>query len=459
MERRIENNIKITKGLDICIPGTAEKTISGMVAQSHYALKPSDFVGVTPRLLVAEGDAVKAGTPLFEDKHNPGVPFVSPASGKVSAIVRGEKRALQAIVIESDGEFKSLDFGKANADISDKNVIREKMIESGLWTLLRQRPFGIVPPKDAAPKGVFISAFDSSPLPFDYDFAINGREEDFQKGVDVLHCLTGNVNISINAKRQSNSFFTNAKNAHIHAFEGPHPAGLTGTQIAKIDPINKGESVWTVNPQDVAIIGHLFNSGEYRPTRCIALCGPMVKEPMYHNITTGAEIKPFCSCIANMNDQKVRLISGNVLSGTTIAEDGFICSGDDKVCVLPEGDYYDFMGWLRPNFKKYSFSRTFLSGVLSRFKIHSEKFDFDTGRHGSVRPLFVTGEFEKLVPLDIYPMQLIKACIIGDIELMENLGIYEVEPEDLALCEFADTSKTEIQAIIRNGLEKLRIEN
>ncbi|MBQ6238533.1 MAG: Na(+)-translocating NADH-quinone reductase subunit A [Bacteroidales bacterium] len=450
------NTIKIKKGLNICIPGTAEKRVSDMHLQGCFAVKPTDYVGVAPRLLVAEGTEVQAGTALIEDKGNAAARFVSPVSGTVKAIVRGEKRALLAVVVEADGEQKSIRF---DTDATAADGIRKTMIESGLWTLLKQRPFGIIPQGDAQPKAVFISAFDSSPLPVDLPFMLEGRKEDFQAGIDILHTLAGTVHLSLQAGKE-NSFLGSIKNAEIHYFDGPHPAGLVGTQIAAIDPINKGETVWTVNAQDVATIGRLFTTGVYNPERLVALCGPVVEKPHYLRTLAGASIEAESG---KRKAKRVRFISGDVLSGTTIAADGFISAACDKVSVLPEGNYYDFLGWLRPNFKKFSFSRTFLSGFFKR-KAESGKqraftFNFDTGRHGSVRPLFVTGEFEKLVPMDIYPMQLIKACIAGDIEQMENLGIYEVEPEDLALCEFADTSKTEIQAAVRAGLEKIRKES
>ncbi len=449
--------IRIKKGLDIPIPGTARRELTDLFPDGYeFAVKPTDYVGVAPRLLVSEGDKVKAGTPLFEDKNNEGVPFVSPVSGTVTAIVRGEKRALLSVVVTESGKRKA----ESDNICKDADGYRRTMIASGVWNLLRQRPFGIVPRKDSQPKAVFVSVFDSSPLPVDVDFVLRDRKEDFQQGINALATFAP-VHLSLDGKRQRDSFLAQIANATVHFFEGPHPAGLVGTQIACIDPINKGETVWTVNAQDVATIGHLLRTGEYRPERVVALCGPCVDNPQYYRVLDGMKVEAMTD--KNLAQGKSRrIICGDVLSGTSIAEDGYLSASCDKVCLIPEGDYYDFMGWLRPNFRKYSVSRTFLSGFFKR-KAESGKrkafgFTFDTGKHGSVRPLFVTGEFEKLVPLDIYPMQLIKACIIGDIELMENLGIYEVEPEDLALCEFADTSKTEIQAIIRSGLEKIRKE-
>ncbi len=463
----MNNVIHIKKGLDIPILGAAEHVVNDLAAEGCYATKPTDFVGVYARLLVAEGDSVNAGTPLIEDKNNPAARFVSPVDGTVKSIVRGDKRKLLSVVVEACSDSSKQK--KAVSPQSREEVI-QAMINNGLWILLKQRPFGIIPKVrqespnsnitiEHQPKAVFISLLDTSPLPVDIPFMLEGHEEDFQYGIDILHQLTGNVHITMGC--DCNLSFSNA---NIHYIKGLHPAGLVGTQIARISPINKGETVWTVNAQDVSVIGHFFRTGEYRPERVIAICGPVVDKPQYYRVLSGADISEIvqrhCKRPAGRNEgdsQSLRYISGNVLSGTTIT-DGYISDGCDKVSILPEGDYYDFMGWLRPNFRKFSFSRTFLSGLLNKFNIHNQNLEFDTGRHGSLRPLFVTGEFEKLTPIDIYPMQLIKACIVGDIELMEKLGIYEVEPEDLALCEFADTSKTEIQSIIRNGLELIRKE-
>lgn len=453
--------IKIRKGLDIPIPGTAERHVTLLRPDGYtYAVKPTDYVGVAPRLLVAEGDNVLAGSPLFEDKNNPGVPFVSPVSGTVKAIMRGEKRTLLAVVVEpNEGMQKSRCFDPVDPSDSDKDTIAKTLVESGLWNLLRQRPFGIVPRPGSCPKAVFISGFDSSPLPVDYDFILKNdftlrkSHEDFQWGINVLARFAP-VHLSLNGKTQRDSFLASVANADIHFFEGPHPAGLVGTQIAHIDPINKGETLWTVNVQDVAIIGRLFRTGNYNPERIVAFCGPDVDKPEYYSLISGADLP---TIVLKNGSGKQRIICCDVLSGVSI-NGGFLSASCDKVCYIPEGDYYDFMGWLRPNFRKFSFSRTFISGFFKNSKLGA-KMQYDTGRHGSQRPLFVTGEFEKLVPLDIYPMQLIKACIVGDIDLMEELGIYEVEPEDLALCEFADTSKTEIQAIVRNALEKIRKES
>ena len=470
------DTITIRKGLDIPIAGTAEKRISNALGIDIYAVKPTDFVGLVPRLCVAEGDAVNVGDTLFVDKHDERIRFTSPVSGHVKAIVRGEKRRLEAVVVEADKKDSMAFFDiPQNAD-----EIKALMLRCGLWTMLRQRPFGVVANPDDQPKAIFVSAFDTAPLAPDYDFNLQGKEEFYKKGLEALTKLTpGKVYVSFRPnQRLAKQLSTLNSQLSTHFVKGPHPSGNIGTQIAHIDPINKGEVVWTMNPQDVAVLGELVSTGIYRPEKLIAVAGPHIKNPHYYRIKAGA-------CIAGIvneqllnpeypkmtSDESVkenRIISGNILSGIQIAPDGFIGAYDSLLSIIPEGNYYDFMGWLMPGFKKYSFSRTFLSGFLPKnglkpFGIQIPSFSsfwkYDTNTHGDQRPLVFTGDFERVFPFDIYPTQLIKACIVGDIDLMEQLGIYEVEPEDFALCEFIDVSKTEIQSIIRNGLERIRKES
>ena len=448
---------RIKKGFDIHVAGSAQPVTEQPTAIKMVAVKPTDYVGLTPRLLVKEGDNVKAGSPLFYDKNNEALKFPSPISGTVHAIVRGEKRALLRVEIEPDGLNESLPFAVKDPQALSAEEVRAILLRSGAWTLLRQRPFGIVPPPETTPKALFISAFDSAPLAADYDYMMKDSMADFQTGIYALGRLVSQIHISLSPSRQSDpTLFNSIKGAHLHYFEGPHPTGLVGTQIAHIDPINKGEQVWTLGVQEVAIIGRLFGSGVYRPDRTVAIAGPVVEKPHYVKVVEGAYIRDR----VKTTEDNVRYISGNILSGTTITDDGFLCTGANIVSVIPEGNQYDFMGWLMPGLKKYSFSRTFLSGFMKcscgKNKRYLERCTINTGMHGSVRPLVVTGDFEKVVPMDIYPLQLLKACIIGDIDLMEQLGVYEVEPEDFALCEFIDTSKTEIQTAIRQGLELVR---
>ena len=458
------DKITIKKGLDIPIAGAAEK-ITNALGIKLYAVKPTDFVGLMPRLLVEVGDAVATGDALFCDKNDERIRFTSPVNGHVKAIVRGEKRKLLEVVVEAKDSSSLVMEVPHTAD-----EIKAAMLRSGLWTLLRQRPFGVIANPDDTPKAIFISAFSSSPLALDYDFVLQGKEAFFNKGLEALSQLTdGKVHICFKPnQRLAQHLSPLTSHLSIHHVKGPHPAGNIGTQIAHIDPINKGEVVWTMNAQDVAVLGELASTGVYRPEKVIAVAGPQIKNPHYYRIKAGASMAGIVAeQVLNNNYPKMetstaiqenRIISGDILSGTQISSDGFISAYDDLVSMLPEGDYYDFMGWLMPGFKKYSYSRTFLSGFLTPLTSHLLPLTFDTNTHGDERPLVFTGNFERVFPFDIYPTQLIKACIIGDIELMEQLGIYEVEPEDFALCEFIDVSKTEIQRIIREALETLRKE-
>ena len=490
----MSDTITIRKGLDLPIGGAAELRLTDARSITDYAVKPTDFVGLMPRLTVEEGDMVCVGDALFVDKHDERIRFTSPVNGHVKAIVRGEKRKLLEVVVEAD--FKSAgsivsDYKSATTPMT-ADGIKAAMLRCGLWTLLRQRPFGTVANPDDKPKAIFVSAFSSAPLAPDYDFVMLGKEEAFKKGLEALTHLTDGVvhvcfrsgqklaNLDCFVPRKCSAFdgVNDAKQRiEIHHLKGPHPSGNIGTQIAHIDPINKGEIVWTMNIQDVAVLGELVSTGAYRPEKVIAVAGPNIKNAHYYRVKAGACLSEITKAQLLNNEypkmdtddaeKKNRIISGDVLSGTQIAADGFLGVYDDLVSILPEGDYYDFMGWLMPGFRKFSFSRTFLSGFMPKstfkpFGITLPRFEnlwkFDTNTHGDERPLVFTGNFERVFPFDIYPTQLIKACIVGDIELMENLGIYEVEPEDFALCEFIDTSKNDIQAIVREALEKLRKE-
>lgn len=457
--------IKIKKGLDLPLTGAAASTIGAAPSIRRYAVKPTDFVGLMPKLLVQEGDLVNAGSPLFCEKKDARICFTSPVSGKVTAIVRGEKRALLAVVVETQEDAVS--GSHFDCEFSDAEGIKKTLLQTGLWTAIRQRPFGTVASPDVCPKAIFVSAFDSAPLAPDYDFVMQGREKEFAKGLEIISLLTkGKLHVSFRPGQKLAEAVKGMACVATHFFDGPHPAGLVGTQIAAIDPINKGDVVWTINPQDIAVIGHLALTGEYRPERVIAVAGPQVKNPQYYRVFAGACIEQIIDKTElgeNKEGNGFRYISGNVLSGTKIEKDGFIGAYDSLLTILAEGDHYDFMGWLAPGFKKFSFSRTFLSGFSAKCrcaqsKCSSSSRKFDTNLHGGVRPFIFTGAFEQVMPMDIYPLQLIKACIVGDIELMENLGIYEVEPEDFALCEFVDVSKTEIQTIVRQALEQLRKE-
>ena len=417
------DKIKIRKGLNIQLEGEATKQMEAFEPK-FCALKPSDFIGIVPKLHVAEGDDVKIGSVLFHDKNNEKIVFTSPISGKVKAIVRGEKRAILAVVVENDGKNEAIDFS------SIENPI-ERMLQSGIWPMLRQRPYATIANPNDKPKHIFVSMFDTAPLAPDYNYIIENQYDALTAGINVLSKLTdGNVYINV-CKDVPWRVSTDAKNVVITEFDGPHPAGNVGTQINALSPINKGEIVWYCYAQDVITIGKLFLTGKYDSTRIIATTGSAVKNPHYYQTRIGADITP----ILNIDDN-ARVISGNVLTGTKITENPFLCFHDSQVTVIPEGNKYKIFGWLKPVFKRFT----------------------DTNTNGDTRPYIMTGQFEKVFPFDIYPMQLIKACLIKDIEQMEELGIYEVDAEDFALCEVIDPSKTPIQQIIREGLEFIRKE-
>jgi len=441
----------IRKGLDIRLLGEAEKTVVDLNSRL-FAVKPVDFIGCFPKTLVEEGTEVKAGSPLFFDKYRDDIYFTSPVSGKVIEIRRGAKRKLLEIVVESDGKNETLDFGSAEVTALSREEITGKMLKSGVWPVIRQRPYSVVAnPKDT-PKSIFIPAFDSSPLAPDYDLMVHGHGKEFQAGLDVLSKLTnGDVFLNIHADKTFSKVFLNAKNVKLNSFRGPHPSGNVSVHISKLDPINKGDIVWYVSPQDVLTIGRLFTTGIYDATRLVALTGSEVLKPRYYKTTLGASISTMIK--DNAKEGKLRFISGNVLTGDKIEKEGFIGYYHQQITVVPEGNYFEFFGWGKLGFDKWSFSRSFPSFLTPR-----KKYRLDTNLHGGKRAFVMTGEFEKVFPFDIYPLQLIKSVLVKDIDLMENLGIYEIDEEDFALCEVIDTSKTEIQKIIRSGLDMMRKE-
>lgn len=443
--------IRIRKGLTINLAGEAEKTVTE-INPKHCAIKPLDFIGVFPKLLVHEGDAVKVGTSLFYDKYNERIQFTSPVSGKVKELRRGEKRVLLEVVIESDGKDEVIDFGKADPNKLSREEVVEKMLKSGVWPVLRQRPYSIIANPATEPKAIFISAFDTAPLAPDYDLIVHGTGEAFQAGIDALAKLTrGTVHLNVSADAPASKVFSNCKNVRINHFSGTHPTGNVGTQIAYLDPINKGDIAWYLRPQDVLHIGRLFLEGRVDATRLVALTGSEIKRPHYFKTKLGSSIEQMVD--NNTESGKLRYISGNVLTGKQIDSDGYVGFYDSQVTVIPEGDHYEFFGWALPGFGKFSFSKTYFSWLRPQ-----AKHRLDTNLNGGHRAFVMTGQFEKVFGWDIYPLHLIKSIMIEDIDLMEKLGIYEVDEEDFALCEFIDTSKTEIQAIVRKGLELVRKE-
>ncbi len=442
-------NVKLKKGYNINILGTPQKKTEKIHTRT-YAVKPIDYLGLSPipKLLVQVGDEVKAGDPLFYDKLQPDMLFCAPVSGEVVEVRRGEKRAITEIVILADKQiqFKSLE--KIRISSTSREEIVKHLLQNGGWAFLRQRPYNVVADPKDKPKAIFISGFDTAPLAPDMSYVMEGQMGAFQAGLEVLKKLTdGKVHLSLPGS--GGGKIGDAKGVEIHKFSGKHPAGNVGVQIHHIDPINKGEVAWTIDPQNVAVIGRLFDEGRFDTTRLVALAGPVVKEPRYFQTYLGANIEGFAA--NNLDNDHVRFIGGNVLSGKKIDIKGHLGAFDNLLSVIEEGDRYELFGWLVPNYPRPSASRSFLSALSSK-----KQFNVNTNSHGEHRAMVLTGQYERVLPMDLYPMQLIKAIMARDFELIEGLGIYEVVEEDLALCEFVCPSKTDMQDILREGLDYMR---
>jgi len=441
--------IRIKKGLDIKLKGKPERIIIQAEPSEFYAVKPPDFPGLSPlpKLFVGIGSEVKTGYPLFFDKNKPDILFTSPVSGKVVAVNRGERRRILEVVIESDNNNETVTFQKGDPKTMNREAIVNNLMKSGVWPFIRQRPFHIIADPDDDPRAIFISGFDTAPLAPDLDFILNGEEASFQTGINALLQLTsGKIHIGVNDVFPTANVFANTEGVELHHFRGPHPTGNVGVQINHIDPVKKGEQVWTVNAQDVIVIGKLFEKGVFNPTRLVALTGSDVINPRYYRTKLGASVKPLLK--DNVKEGNNRYISGNVLTGNKINKEGYLGFYDSQVTIIPEGDFYEFLGWVMPGLKKFSASRTFFSFITP-----NKRYTLHTNLQGGRRPFVLTGQYEKVLPMDIYPMQLLKAILVEDIDLMENLGIYEVAEEDFALCEYVCTSKTEVQSILRSGFE------
>lgn len=443
---------KIRKGLTINLAGKAEKFFGKTNPSELYALKPGDFHGLVPKLEVKEGTTVKAGTTLFVDKNQPEVRFTSPVSGRVVSVNRGERRVILEVVVKADGANEYETFRVGDPLQMSREEIIENLLLSGLWPAIRQRPYNVVAHPMDTPKSVFVSAFDTAPLAPDYDFLVQGAEADFQTGINALSRLTaGKVHVNVTDEYPASPAFTRVQQAQTNYFRGPHPSGNVSVQIQRLDPINKGEKIWVVGPQDVITIGRLFSKGIYDASKLVALTGSEVIQPRYYKIISGASIRSLVD--GNVQPTPQRFISGNPLTGTRVAHSGFLGFYDAQVTVLPEGDYYEFLGWALPGFGKYSFSRSFWSWLSP-----DRSYRIDTNLHGGHRAFVLTGIYESVFPFNIYPMQLLKAILAEDVDQMERLGIYEVVEEDFALCEFVCPSKTEMQVLVRKGLDLMKQE-
>ena len=496
--------VKLRKGGNIKLKGVASRVVQTIPQSEIYAIKPTDFHGVVPKLIAKEGATVKVGSPLFFDKENESIIWTSPVSGQVVEIVRGARRKVLEIRIKSDGQFNAEHFSALNPDEASREDLINLLLKAGLWPMVKQRPFDVIANPAETPKAIFVSAFDTAPLAPDYDFVLEERAEEFHRGIEVLAKLSKNGLVNLNVPVQKevkfntddqfsytdatgkihtvdfkvannapesnpakqaikaienkystpSAVFMNADRVSLGKIDGPHPAGNVGVQIHHINPINKGDVVWTVNAQDVAIIGKLVSTGVLSFEKIIALAGSEVKTAQYYKVVTGSPVLPLIEGNLAEAEEEPRIISGNVLTGSKIEKDGFIGFYDNLVSVIPEGNKFDLFGWavpVQPN--KFSFSKTLMSWLTP-----NKEYRLNTNTNGEPRAFVVTGQYEKFLPMNVYPVQLLKACLFEDIDQMEGLGIYEVAPEDLALCEFSCTSKTPVQRILRDALDLVKKE-
>jgi Na+-transporting NADH:ubiquinone oxidoreductase subunit A len=442
----MSQDIRIKKGLDLNLKGVAERIISDVQRSQIYTLSPSDFHTITPKLAVKEGDSVKAGEDVFYSKSHPEIKFVSPVSGKIVEIKRGEKRVILEISIQAEAQDDFVTHSVSDVTKMSSEEVKSVLLKSGAWSYIIQRPYDVIANPNDAPKSIFVSAYGSAPLAADFDYVLENRLEDFQNGLNALKKLTsGKVHVGVNGNK--NSKLSQVSGVELHKIYGPHPAGNVGILINKIDPINAGEKVWVVDAQHVAMIGDLFKTGQLKQTKTIALAGSEVLRPQYYKVTVGAKISDIVK--GKISDVPSRIINGDVLTGKKSGINQSLSFYNNSITVIPEGNEYRMFGWMPfVDNHIHSASKTSLSFLFS-----GKKFTPNTNLNGEERALVVTGEMEKVMPLDIFPMQLLKACLAGDIEGMENLGIYEVAPEDFGLIDYTNTSKLEAQTIIREALD------
>ncbi|MBD1261816.1 Na(+)-translocating NADH-quinone reductase subunit A [Maribacter polysiphoniae] len=445
----MSKDIRIRKGLNINLVGAAEQTTAKAVLSNVYAINLEDFHGITPKMLVKQGVEVKAGEGLFFNKSNPEMVFVSPVSGELVEIERGARRKILSIKILADKTQAVVEHGAFDAAKATSSQIKAHLLKTGCWPFIKQRPYDIIANPDTNPKSIFISGYTTAPLAANSDYVLQGKEKELQAAITALGKLTpGAVHVSVGVN--SNSPLSGLSGLELHKVSGPHPAGLVGTQINKIDPINKGEVVWTVSPQDLVLIGELFLTGKFNADRIVALAGSSVKTPKYYITKIGAEIATFLYG-SGVNNDNFRVINGDVLTGSKSRPDGHLGYYNNTVTAIPEGDDYELFGWALPVFNKISTTRALTFSWLNPKK----KYDLNTNTNGEHRAFVVTGQYEEVFPMDIFPMQLLKACMIKDLDEMEQLGLYEVAPEDFALTEFICISKQPHQKIIREGLDLL----
>ena len=451
------NVIKLRKGLDISLQGKAEEKKIQMKSNGKYALVPDDFVGVTPKVVVREGDKVKAGDALFVNKQYPEIKFASPVSGIVREVVRGERRKVLCVKVEADKEQEFVDFGKKDVGKLSGEQVVNALLEAGIFGYIEQLPYAVSTNPSVMPKAIFVSALRDKPLAADFQFEAKGQEQDFVTGIIALSKIAKtHVGLGIQPDFQTEIRKLDIdKYAELTIFDGKCPAGNVGVQVNHIDPVNKGEVVWTIgDPTVVLFIGRLFNSGKVDLRRTVALCGSEIKNPAYVDMLVGEELS---TLLSNSYDasHSVRIINGNVLTGRPTTKDGFLGAHASEITVIPEGDKADEMlGWILPRLNQFSVNRSYFSWLFGK-----KDYALDARIKGGERHMIMSGEYDRVLPMDIYGEYLIKAIIAGDIDRQEALGIYEISPEDFALAEFVDSSKLELQRIVREGLNILRKEN
>lgn len=447
----MSKDIRIKKGLNINLVGKAELATSKAPASNVYVLNLQDFHGITPKMLVKEGAEVKAGQALFYNKNHEAMVFVSPVSGELVEIKRGDRRRILSLKILADKTQEQIEHTVPNLNNASASEIKAILLKSGCWPFIKQRPYDVIANPEVTPKAIFVSGYASAPLAADLDYVLKGKESELQAAISAVAKLTsGKVHVSYGG---SNSPMSNLKGVELHKVSGPHPSGLVGTLINKVDPINKGELVWVITPQDLIIIGELLLTGKFNAERTVALAGSSVKKPQYYTTKIGSEIATFLYA-SGVNGEKFRVINGDVLTGSKSKQDGNLGYYNNVVTAIPEGDDYEFFGWNKPIFNKISTTRALTFSWLNPKK----KYDLTTNTNGEHRAFVVTGQYEEVFPLDIYPMQLLKACMVKDLDEMEQLGLYEVAPEDFSLTEFICISKQPHQQIIREGLDLLQKE-
>ena len=444
--------IKLSKGLDMNLKGKAVKEKTNIVRGSELALTPDAFVGMTPKVVVKEGDMVKAGDALFVNKQYPNVKFASPVSGQVSAVIRGERRKVLCVKVKADQEQQYVDYGKKDVAQLDGEAVKQALLEAGLFGYIDQLPYAVSTNPETQPKAIFVSALRDKPLAADFEFELEGNENDFQTGLTALSKMAKTY-LGIGSQ-QTATALTQAKDVEVNIFDGPCPAGNVGVQVNHLDPVNKGETVWTVDPSAVIFFGRLFNTGKVDLRRLIAVAGSEVERPAYVEAVVGDRVGDLLA--GNLKEGKnLRIINGNVLTGKPCSLDDYVGAHTSEITVIPEGDDADeFLGWILPRFKQFSVNRSYFSWLCGK-----KSYALDARIKGGERHMIMSGEYDKVLPMDIYGEYLIKAIIAGDIDRQEALGIYEVSPEDFALAEFVDSSKLELQRIVREGLDVLRKEN